>query len=114
MRYTKEQFDAMDSWLTENKCGDGYAILMTSLDYPGSAGFTAYKTVVRELMNLSHREADVKVYGADKLRFSVYKGDRIYLLNTDFDSKIFATVDNGKEKREFILEPGELKTVSYY
>lgn len=114
MRYTKEQIDSMDPWLTEHKLGDGYAMLMTCLNYPGSSGFSAYKAVVRELMNLSHREAEIKVYGGDKLRFSVYKGERIYLLNTDFDCKIFATVDNGKEKREFVLDPGELKSVAYF
>lgn len=111
-RYTQEYLDGMEPWMTEYKLGDGYAILMTSLDYPSVSGFSAYRTVVRELMNLSHREADVKVYGGDKLRFSVYKGKRIYLLNTDFDCKTFAVVDNGMEKREFVLEPGELKAVT--
>ena len=113
MRYTKEQLDNMDPWLTEHKLERGYAMLMTCLDYPGSSGFSVYKAVVRELMNLSHREADIKVYGGDKLRFSVYKGERIYLLNTDFDCKIFATVESNSGKREFVLEPGELKSVPY-
>ena len=65
-------------------------------------------------MNASHRSAEIKVYGGDKLRFSVYPDERIYLLNTDFDCKIFATVDNGVQKREFVLEPGELKSISYF
>ena len=113
-KYTEEYLNGMNPWLTEYKLGDGYAMLMTSLDYPSGSGFSAYKTVVRELMNASHRDADVKVYGSDKLRFSVYEGDRIYLLNTDFDCKIFATVENQGRKREFILEPCELMTVSYF
>lgn len=114
LEYTPKELAEMDAWMTENKCGDGYAILMTCLDYPSTAAFAAYRSVVRALMIASHKEAEVKVYGGDKLRFSVYKGDRIYLLNTDFDCKIFATVDNGKEKREFVLEPGELKSVPYF
>ena len=42
---------------------------------------------------------------------SVYEGDKVYFFNSDFDNKIFATIDYGTEKREFILNPGELKPV---
>ena len=103
--------DALPASLVENKVGDGYAVLMTSLDYPSGANFAMYCTLVREILTASHRQAHIKVYGADSLRFSVYEGDKVYLLNTDFDNKIFATVDYGTEKKEFVLNPGELKPV---
>ncbi len=109
--FTNRDLDAMPTFLTENKYGDGYAILMTSLDYPSAAGYWTYKTIVRELVTASHRAADVKVYGGDKLRFTVYEGNKIYLLNTDFDCKIEAIVDYGTEKKSFILEPLELKVI---
>ena len=111
MRFSEKDVDAMPVWLTENKLGDGYAVLMTSLDYPSMCGYTAYKTVVREMVTASHRQASIKVYGGDKLRFTVYEGDKVYLLNTDFDCKTHAVIDYGTEKRSFLLEPRELKAV---
>lgn len=99
-------------WLTENKYGDGYAILMTSLDYPGHCGFTAYKNVVREVLTASHRQADIYVYGGDRLRFTVYENNKVYLLNTDFDCPTYAVIDyrNGT-KKTFTLEPRQLLPV---
>lgn len=97
--------------LVENKCGDGYAILMTNLEYPSGAGFPTYQTFVREILTASHRTADIKVYGPTALRFAVYEGDKVYLLNTDFDSKISATIDYGTHKVEFLLDPCEFKAV---
>lgn len=97
--------------LVENKCGKGYTILMTNLDYPYGAAVPMYQNIVREIFNLSHRQASVKVYGGDALRFTVYEGDKVYLLNTDFDNKIFATVDYVTHKVEVMLEPCELKAI---
>ena len=111
MRFEEKDIDAMPTWLTENKLGEGYAVLMTSLDYPSTCGYTAYKTVVREMVTASHRQAPIKVYGGDKLRFTVYEGDKVYLLNTDFDCQIQAIIDYGTEKRKFTLEPRELRAV---
>lgn len=99
-------------WLTENKYGDGYAILMTSLDYPGHCGFTVYKNVIREILTASHRQADIYVYGGDRLRFTVYNNNKVYLLNTDFDCPTAAVIDyrNGV-KKTFLLQPRELLAV---
>ncbi len=97
--------------LAENKYGSGYATLLTTLDYPSGSTYAAYKAIVREIITASHRIADVKVYGVDKLRFTVYEGNKIYLLNTDFDSEIQATIDYGNEKKVFTLKPRELKVV---
>ncbi|MBE6934547.1 MAG: hypothetical protein E7462_05835 [Ruminococcaceae bacterium] len=109
--FDEKDVDAMPIWMTENKVGDGYAVLMTSLDYPSMSGYTIYKAVVREMLTASHRQCPIKVYGGDKLRFTVYEGDKVYLLNTDFDCQTHAIIDYGTEKREFFLQPGELKPV---
>ena len=107
----EKDWENLPIWLSENKLGDGYAVLMTSLDYPSGSGFGAYKCVVREMLTASHRMADIKVYGSDKIRFNVYEGDKVYLLNTDFDCKSHAVIDYGEEKREFILNPREILAV---
>ncbi len=97
--------------LVENKCGKGYTVLMTALDYPSGAGFPLYQHIVREILTASHRTADIKVYGADSLRFTVYEGDKVYLLNTDFDCSIFAYIDYGTHTKEIMLKPCEFKAV---
>lgn len=109
--FIETDIDAMPISLVENKCGEGYAVLMTNLEYPYGAASTVYQNLVREILTASHRTADIKVYGGDALRFSVYEGDKVYLLNTDFDSPIFATIDYGTHKATFTLEPGEFKAV---
>lgn len=109
--WNKNDADLLPASLVENKCGDGYAILMTCLEYPSGAGFSMYQSIVREILTASHRNSDIKVYGGDSLRFAVYDRDKVYLLNTDFDNKIFATIDYGTEKREFVLEPCEFKAI---
>lgn len=110
-RLQEVDVDAMPVWLAENKLGDGYAILMTSLDYPSASGYSAYKAVVRKMLTASHRNAHIKVCGGDKLRFTVYEGDKVYLLNTDFDCQTHAIIDYGDEKRSILLQPHELKCV---
>ena len=98
--------------IVENKCGEGYAVLITGLDYPGSGPlYSTYKTLVRELITSSHRACDIKVYGSDRLRFSVYEGNKLYLLNTDFDAEITATVKYEDKEHEVKLAPCEMKTL---
>ena len=63
------------------------------------------------MLTASHRNAHIKVYGGDKLRFTVYEGDKVYLLNTDFDCQTHAIIDYGTEKRSIVLQPRELKCV---
>ena len=98
--------------LTENKLGDGYAILLTGLDYPGAGQtYEIYRGVVRELISASHRTADVKVFANDRIRFAVYAGKDVYLLNTDFDVPAFAIVEKNGVKTEVSLAPCELKHI---
>lgn len=103
--------DEMLPYIVENQCGQGYAVLMTTLDYPGGAAYPVYRTVVREMLAASHRRADVKIYGGDKLRFSVYEGNKVYLLNTDFDCRTDAVIEHDSKKTQILLEPMELRTV---
>lgn len=96
----------------ENKLGEGYAILLTSLDYPGKGQtYDLYRTVVRELLTASHRAADVKVLASDRVRFSVYEGGDVYLLNTDFDVTAYAKVEKDGKILEVSLSPCEIKHV---
>ncbi len=97
--------------IIENKLGDGYAILHTGLDYPSGALYPVYRMMVRELMQASHRAADIKVVCSDRVRFSVYEGDKMYLLNTDLDCKSYVKITHGSSTTELLLEPCELKII---
>lgn len=103
--------DEMPPYVVENRCGEGYAVLMTTLDYPGGAAYPVYRTIVREILTASHRQADVKIYGGDKLRFAVYEGNKVYLLNTDFDCRTDAVIEYAGKKTQVLLEPMELKSI---
>ena len=93
----------------ENRIEKGTVTLVTSTNYPGNpALYPLYRTLMREFVTASARSCDIKVIASDKLRYTVYEGSKLYLLNTDFDNKIFVTVDYGTEKKEILLQPGEL------
>lgn len=94
----------------ENKLGRGTAILMTSMEYPGHGSvYGAYRAIVREFISASHRNCEIKVYGSDKVRFSVYESQKVYLLNTDYDVTQQVIVDYRGKKETVSLEPCELK-----
>ncbi len=109
--FAEKDEELLPASLIENKCGEGYAILMTSLEYPSGAVAPMYRALVKEILTASHRSASVKVYGGDSLRFSVYEGDKVYLLNTDFDCDIVAIIDYGTHREKFVLEPCEFKII---
>ena len=97
--------------IIENKYGDGYAILLTSLDYPANQTFSYYRTVVRELLSASHRTADVKVFASDRVRFTVWESGDVYLLNTDFDVPAYAKIERNGKEIELTLAPCEIKHI---
>ena len=98
--------------MVENRLGDGCAILLTSLDYPGKGQtYDVYRNVVRELIASSARNSDVRVLAADKVRYSVYEEGDVYLLNTDFDVPSFVVVEKDGKKENVILQPCELKHI---
>ena len=98
--------------IVENKVEEGCAILLTSLDYPGKGQtYDIYRTVVRELLSASQRNAKVKVLANDKVRYSVYGESDVYLLNTDFDIPAYAEIEKDGNKTAVNLAPCELKHI---
>ena len=84
----------------------------TSVNYPGnSALFPLYRAVVREMLTASAREADVRVLSSDRLRYAVYEGNKIYLLNTDYDMPITAKIIYGDKEKTVTLDSLELQAV---
>jgi len=96
----------------ENKVGDGVVTLVTSLNYPGHpAAYKLYRAMVREFVSVSARNCEIKVVGSDRLRYSVYEGNKIYLLNTDYDAPIIAEIINRENRIRVVIESLELKTI---
>ena len=96
----------------ENKVGKGVATLFTSINYPGNqAVYYTYRAIVREIISASARECDIKVIGSDRVRYSVYEGDKLYLLNTDYDMPVKVKVINGEKEQIVELESLELRAI---
>lgn len=97
----------------ENKVGSGIATLVTSLNYPGHpALYPLYRALVREWVTASARACPIRVLGSERLRYAVYEGDKMYLLNTDYDMPVTVKVIKGEQEHLLTLEPGELKTLT--
>ena len=98
----------------ENKLGKGVATLVTSLDYPGHpAALPLYRTLVREMVSASARSCDIKVIGSDRVRYTVYEGDKIYLLNTDYDMPVIIKVCKGEREETLTLDSLELRILQF-
>ena len=83
-----------------------------SLDYPGHpAAYPFYRTILREMITSSARNCDIKVVGCDRIRYSVYEGNKMYLLNTDYDMPINVKVIFNGEEKAITLEPLELRNI---
>ena len=96
----------------ENRVGAGTATLVTGLHYPGHpALYPLYRTLVREFISASARSCEVKVVGSDRLRYAVYEGGKMYLLNTDYDLPITVKVTHAGTEQTVTLESLELKTL---
>ena len=100
----------------ENRLGEGIATLVTSTAYPGNpALYPLYRAIVREMVRASNYACpNMRVVSSDRLRYAVYKFNRIYLLNTDYDQPINVKImfgDGDSRVREVTLEPLELKVV---
>ena len=94
--------------LTENKYGDGYVMFMANSEYPGAPEiFPLYKMVVKQILSASHRKAEVKVIGSDKLRFAVYEDEKnykVYLFNSDFNIETKAIILYGDKRIEKVID----------
>ncbi len=96
----------------ENKVGKGVATLFTSVNYPGNqAVYYTYRAIVREIISASARECDIKVIGSERVRYSVYEGNKIYLLNTDYDMPVKVKIINGNKEQVIELESLELRGI---
>ncbi len=97
----------------ENRVGKGVATLVTALNYPGHPAFyPLYRAIVREMITASARECEIKVVGSDRLRYAVYEGNKIYLLNTDYDLPITVKVMWQSGEKLVTLESLELKILA--
>ena len=96
----------------ENKVGEGYVTLIASINYPGNpAVYPLYRAMAREFVTASARACEIKVIASEKLRYAVYEGNKIYLLNTDYDLPITVKIIyNGKEQL-ITLNSLELKAI---
>lgn len=99
--------------VVEHRLGKGVATLVTTTNYPGNPAVTPlYRCMMREQLTASARNCDIQVLGPSTLRWSVYEGDKIYLLNTDYDLPIFVKVRRNGEEQTVQLEPLELRAVN--
>lgn len=96
----------------ENRVGKGTVTLVTSLNYPGHPALSPlYRALLREFVSASARTCDVKVIGSERVRYAVYEGGKMYLLNTDYDMPITVKVISGDKEQCVALESLELKTI---
>ena len=98
--------------VVENKVGKGVAILVTSENYPGHpALMPLYRAIVREIVSQSARQSKVRVIAGGALRYAVYPGRKLYLLNTDYDLPIVVKILQEEKEQTVTLEPLELKSM---
>ena len=98
--------------VVENCVGEGIATLVTSTNYPGHpALLPLYRAMVREMITASARNCEIKVLGSDRLRFSVYEGNKVYLLNTDYDMPITVKIVYKDSEQLVTLNSLEMKTI---
>lgn len=101
-----------DFSVVENKIGLGQVITVTSTNYPGNlALYPLYRALVREVISASSRNCNIKVIGSDRVRYAVYDGGKMYILNTDYDLPVTVKVINGNKEQLVTLESLELKTI---
>ena len=98
--------------IVENPLGKGLVTFVASIDYPGApALYPLYLDIVREMISSSARNCEIRVIAPDKLRYTVYEGNKIYLLNTDYDLPITVKIIYDGKERTITLESLELKAI---
>ena len=96
----------------ENKVGKGVATLVVSENYPGHpALYPLYRAIVREMITQSARTCELQIIANGALRYAVYEGGKIYLLNTDFDLPICVKIQKDAREQLITLNPLELKSI---
>ena len=98
--------------IVENRIGNGLVTFVASTGYPGNpALYPLYLDLVREMVTSSARNCEIKVIASDKLRYTVYEGNKIYLLNTDYDLPISAKIIYKGTEQLITLDSLELKAI---
>ena len=98
--------------IIENRVGKGLVTFVASINYPGcTALYPMYTDLVREAVTSSARNCEVKVIASDKLRYTVYEGNKIYLLNTDYDLPLTVKIIYGGKETLVSLDSLELKAI---
>jgi len=96
----------------ENRVGKGTVTLVTSKSYPGNSAVSPlYSIFLREFISSSARNCEIKVIASDKLRYTVYEGNKIYLLNTDYDLPITVKIIYGENEQLVTLNSLEMKSI---
>ena len=96
----------------ENRVGSGTATLVTSILYPGNnTVYPLYRGIVREYVTASARNCEIRVIASDRLRWSVYEGNKVYLLNTDYDLPITVKLLWNQQEKLVTLDSLELKAI---
>ena len=99
--------------IVENRVGKGMVTFVASVNYPGNpALYPMYTDLVREMVSSSARNCEIKVIASDKLRYTVYEGNKIYLLNTDYDLPITAKIIYKGRETLVTLNSLELKALT--
>jgi len=103
--------------VTENKYGEGNVIFMANSEYPGAPEiFPLYKIMVKAILAASHRTADLKVLGSDKIRFAMYEGEdiyKLYIFNTDFNFSQSARVIFRGETVDTVIDSVAIKVMEF-
>ncbi|MFQ7035834.1 MAG: hypothetical protein ACLRTQ_09285 [Candidatus Borkfalkia sp.] len=79
--------------VVEHSLGKGTSIFLTAQNYPGApAVMPLYRQIVKAILAASHADADIRVTGSDRVRFSLFYDDvtgeeKLYLLNTSYAAK---------------------------
>ena len=86
-------------------------------EYPGAPEvFPLYKIMTKAVLAASHRTSDLKVIGSDKLRFAMYEDEekyKLYVVNSDFNTKQFAKVIFRGEEREIVIDSVGLEILEF-
>ena len=87
-------------------------MLLTTKEYPGhGAIYPFYRMLVRNLLNHCNQNSDIKIYGSSKLKYAVYEGNVVYLLNTEYNQDLEVVVQWGEQEESYVLKSGELKRI---
>lgn len=110
----KEVFPAV----IEYRTGHGTAILCTTENYPGNpAVYPLYSCIVKSILTASHANAELKVTGSDRVRYSLFFDDKtgeeeLCFLNTSTEKAVVTIRYRGK-KEELLLAPLELRILRF-